>query len=166
SAEDLSRSELLVLPGVGNFAAGMENLTERNLMDFVRDWGTSGKPLVGICLGMQLFFEHSEEGDTKGLGILPGEVVRFDVDLKVPHMGWNRIWVEDSRVLAPFDGDSFYFVHSYVCIPNGKTAATTQYGGDFVSAVEDGRIVGFQFHPEKSSERGLALLERTLEVLE
>lgn len=161
----LEMSDLLVLPGVGNFAAGMANLKERGLDDFVKEWASSGKPLIGICLGMQLFFERSDEGDTKGLGILPGEVERFDVDLKVPHMGWNLIWAEDSRVLSPFDGDRFFFVHSYVCIPDGLVAATTDYGGDFASAVESGRIVGFQFHPEKSSERGLALLEQTIEVV-
>lgn len=162
----LDDSDSLVLPGVGNFVAGMRKLKENDLGSFVRDWAASSRPLIGICLGMQLLFEHSEEGETEGLGILPGRVVRLPPGLKVPHIGWNTVRAERSEILGPFDDKSFYFVHSYVCVPDDDLAAgRTDYGGEFVSAVEKKKIFGVQFHPEKSSENGLGLLTRVLKVL-
>lgn len=161
----LEDASVLVLPGVGNFTAGMNNLKRTGLDRFVKEWASSGRPLVGICLGMQLFFEHSEEGDTEGLGILGGKVVRMPPGLKVPHMGWNEIRVEASQVLAPVDGERFYFVHSYFCEPEAGTAALTDYGVEFASAVEWRGIFGFQFHPEKSSRSGMRLLSSLLGAL-
>ncbi len=161
----LGDADALVLPGVGNCASGMSNLERLGLKDFITQWSVGGKPLLGICLGMQLLFESSEEGNTKGLGVLPGKVVRFRSGLKVPHMGWNT--VSGSGLLAPFDGRSFYFVHSYVCEPDpGIVTGRTDYGGEFASAIETGSIIGFQFHPEKSSTDGLALIRRWVEVMQ
>lgn len=161
----LAGADLVVLPGVGNFAAGMANLEQLGLDGFLAGWAEAGRPLLGICMGMQLLFERSEEGDAKGLGILPGSVVRLRGHVKVPHMGWNQVEARSSRVFHDVDGRSFYFVHSYVCVPEEPIAtAVTSYGEDFVSGVERDRIVGVQFHPEKSSADGLKLLARILEV--
>lgn len=161
----LGEADALVVPGVGNCASGMSNLERLGLKDFITEWASSSKPLLGICLGMQLLFEGSEEGNTKGLGVLPGKVVRFRSGLKVPHMGWNK--VSGSGLLAPFDGRSFYFVHSYVCEPDpGIVTGWTDYGGEFASAIKAGSIIGFQFHPEKSSTDGLALIRRWVEAMQ
>ncbi|MGH2705835.1 MAG: imidazole glycerol phosphate synthase subunit HisH [Actinomycetota bacterium] len=187
----LEQADLIVLPGVGNFAAGMSHLREGGQDSFVKDWAGAGRPLLGICLGMQLLFEHSAEGNTAGLGVIPGNVVRLDGPRKVPHMGWNTIRSVASPLFAPFEGQRFYFVHSYICIPARPVAcAVTSYGEDFVSGVESGRdlpghpggrredgedfvsgvesgrIVGVQFHPEKSSAAGLAMLGRLVEELD
>ena len=161
--EQLGASDVMVLPGVGNFAAGIERLSRLGLDRFLIDWAEARRPLLGICLGMQLLFEKSEEGSSRGLGILPGDVVGLAGDLKVPHMGWNNVDNRGIAVLEPFDDARFYFVHSYVCRPAEEMAtAVTEYGGEFVAAVERGNVVGFQFHPEKSGRDGLALLARAL----
>ena len=161
----LGDADALVLPGVGNCASGMSNLERLGLKDFLTEWTSGAKPLLGICLGMQLLFEASEEGDTKSLGVLPGKVVKFRPGVKVPHMGWNT--VSGSGLLAPFDGRSFYFVHSYVCEPDpGIVTGRTDYGGEFAAAIEAAGIIGFQFHPEKSSTDGLALIRRWVEVVQ
>ncbi|MGH2717337.1 MAG: imidazole glycerol phosphate synthase subunit HisH [Actinomycetota bacterium] len=165
---ELEESDLVVLPGVGNFAAGMANLRAAGLDSFVKDWAAASRPLLGICMGMQMFFDHSEEGDTPGLGILPGRVARLtgdrDGDLKVPHMGWNTLGTA-TGLFRTFESRHFYFVHSYACVPAGDVAAWTTYGAPFASAVMAGRVVGVQFHPEKSSHDGLELLERTLDAV-
>lgn len=161
---ELASTELVVLPGVGNFTAGMENLKRNDLDDFVIEWAKGGQPFIGICLGMQLLFDHSEEGDTPGLGILPGEVKRMAADVKVPHMGWNDLSSSTSRFFQPFVGRHFYFVHSYVCEPaEPLPSAISSYGKDFVAGIESERIFGFQFHPEKSSSDGIALLAKAVE---
>jgi imidazole glycerol-phosphate synthase subunit HisH len=163
---EMQDAEVLVLPGVGNFTAGMTNLGQLGLIDFIVSWAEEGRPLVGICLGMQVLFEHSEEGDTKGLGILPGEVVKIDAggfgeSVKVPHMGWNTVHSSTAEALRPSDGKYFYFDHSYICAPSQEAGtALTTYGGDFVSAVTRDNVVGVQFHPEKSGTDGLELLGR------
>jgi imidazole glycerol phosphate synthase glutamine amidotransferase subunit len=163
----LEGRELMVLPGVGNFAAGMARIQERGLADVVKTWVTSERPLVGICLGMQLLFERSEEGNTEGLGILGGEVVRLSSLQKVPHMGWNSI--EGEGFFGGFNSRKFYFVHSYVCVPDVQAddeVATTSYGdSDFVSAVRADGVLAVQFHPEKSGADGLALLASALEEM-
>lgn len=161
---ELEECDLMVLPGVGNFAAGMMNLNELSLADFVIEWAGAGRPLLGICMGMQLLFEESDEGSAKGLGILPGRVVRFTPGLKIPHMGWNTLRAGGSPAFRAADGRYFYFVHSYACVPENEAdvAAWTDYGGEFASAVHSGRVHGVQFHPEKSSDDGLALLARIL----
>ncbi|MCA1839793.1 MAG: imidazole glycerol phosphate synthase subunit HisH [Actinobacteria bacterium] len=164
---ELADSDLLVLPGVGNFAAGMANINRLGLRAFIGDWAHSGKPLLGICLGMQLLFDSSEEGESDGLGVLKGRVVRLPAGMKVPHMGWNTVDVADHEAgpLKGLDGRSFYFVHSYVCSPDASiVSATTEYGMTFASAIRSGAITGFQFHPEKSSADGVELLRGTLMV--
>lgn len=162
----IGRADLLVVPGVGNFTEGMKTLEGLGLVEPIRDHVSSGRPTLGICLGMQLLFERSDEGDARGLGIFGGDVSRLTGDVKVPHMGWNEI-IKCSEPLAPFDQKRFYFVHSYVCRPNDATiiAAVTEYGDPFPAAVASGKVFGFQFHPEKSSVDGLALLGRLREVL-
>ncbi len=164
---ELRSSNLLVLPGVGYFAAGMENLSSLGLADFVADWAADGKAMLGICMGMQLLFEESDEGPAKGLGILPGRVIRLRGDVKVPHMGWNQVDpVRESELFGPLAGRYFYFVHSYVCEAGDEAAAArTDYGGEFISGVESGAVYGVQFHPEKSSNDGLALLRRLIQVV-
>jgi glutamine amidotransferase len=164
----LAVADVVVLPGVGHFKAGMESLERLGLAGFLKDWAAAARPLLGICLGMQLLFTHSQEGDVAGLGIVPGDVVLLEPGVKCPQIGWNAVSAEGtgSDVLAPFEGRYFYFNHSYVCRPDGDVAAgRTDYGGEFVSSVHAGNVIGFQFHPEKSSRDGLALLGRALEIL-
>ncbi len=162
-------ADSVVLPGVGAFKDCMDNLDRLGLIDVVRKSIHSGKPFLGICLGLQLLFEESIEfGTVEGLGILPGKVIRFnfpdDPALKVPHMGWNTLTVNkpsplfDSMDTHPY----YYFVHSYYVVPETRDiiATTTRYGEDFVSGIEHDNIHAFQFHPEKSQKQGLAMLEK------
>ena len=168
-------ADSVVLPGVGSFKDCMSNLKELNLIDPIRKFIDGGKPFLGICLGLQVLFEESEEyGPVAGLGILPGKVVKFSRNIsetkngqliKVPHMGWNKIEVkkkdplfENFDVIAPY----FYFVHSYYVVPKDKNmvATVTNYGIEFVSGIQYKNIYAFQFHPEKSQTMGLSLLER------
>lgn len=167
-ADALTGSDLLVLPGVGNFSAGMRNLGDLGLTALVKNWAGEDRPVLGICLGMQLLFDTSDEGGTAGLGVLPGRVVRLPGNVKVPHMGWNTLKSDPgSETFGPCDGRRFYFVHSYVCIPEDESviAARTSYGIDFAAAVESRNTVGVQFHPEKSSGLGLELLGRIVGAL-
>jgi imidazole glycerol-phosphate synthase subunit HisH len=167
-AGELGEADLVVLPGVGHFRAGMENLGRLDLTGFLKDWAGAGKPLIGICLGMQLLFSHSEEGDVAGLGIVDGNVTLLAPGVKCPQIGWNQVSAAgaSSPVLEPFEGRYFYFNHSYVCRPDGGVVAgRTEYGEEFVSSVHSGNVLGFQFHPEKSSADGLALLGRAVETL-
>jgi imidazole glycerol-phosphate synthase subunit HisH len=154
----------LVLPGVGAFGDAMKQLSKRGLLEPVLRHIESGKQILGICLGMQLFFDYSEEhGRHTGLGVIPGKVSRLTSDVKVPHMGWNVVeQVRESRLLDGVGyGDRFYFVHSYVCVPNNDECrlAVTPYGIDFMCAAGKGNVWGLQFHPEKSSSLGLKILE-------
>jgi imidazole glycerol-phosphate synthase subunit HisH len=165
---ELEQSDLLILPGVGHFSHGMDNLAELGLTEFLVDWAASGRPLLGVCVGMQLLFEESDEGDAEGLGILKGRVEQFAPSLKVPHMGWNTLQPQGgSEVFADFAGRYFYFVHSYFCVPTDDrvVSARTDYGVNFASAVHDRNVYGVQFHPEKSSDDGLALYRRLLEEI-
>lgn len=168
-AEILNASSV-VLPGVGAFGDCMRNLENLNLTDVVHKSIQSGKPFLGICLGLQLLFETSEEfGPVRGLGILRGKVARFSFPatgelLKVPHMGWNSVNITKH---TPFfesipDDSYFYFVHSYYVLPDDPeiVATTTSYGINFASGIQRDNIYAFQFHPEKSQSRGLALLKK------
>ncbi len=159
----LRSAERLVLPGVGAFAACMKALQETGFDRLVRERATAGTPLLGVCVGMQLLFEESEEfGSTRGLGLLKGRVRRFDGDLVVPQVGWNRIY--QKRPHALFEGienGSFcYFVHSFYCEPqdDAVVAGETEYGRRYASVVAQGNVCGVQFHPEKSQDVGLRML--------
>jgi len=164
--DEIDAAAGVVLPGVGAFGRCMENLERYGLVEVVKKVATNGKPFLGICLGLQILFEESEEfGPVKGLGILPGKVVRFpqNDELTVPHMGWNRIRKNSDRSMLRGidDGEWFYFVHSYYIVSDrdDDVATTTDYGVNFVSSVEYGNLYACQFHPEKSSNAGLRILE-------
>jgi glutamine amidotransferase len=165
--EQIEAADKLVLPGVGAFMDAVATLRERHLDEPIRNHIARGRPMLGICLGLQMLFEVGyEDGEHQGLGILPGKCVRFDVDrtrgLKVPHMGWNQIDIKRPSPL--FDGlpagSGVYFVHGYHVIPDdpGVIAATTDYGGPFVSSIRRDNLVATQFHPEKSQGVGLRIL--------
>ena len=162
--EKLRQADRLVLPGVGAFEDAANKLRQTGMADFVREQAAAGKPLLGICLGMQLLFEKSfEYGEHEGLGLLKGQVVgmegRIPGDLKIPHVGWNRLEVKSGRLLQNVDGQYVYFVHSfYASGCEDSLAALTEYGIPITAAVEQGRIFGCQFHPEKSGNVGLSIL--------
>jgi len=163
TAAELVESERLVLPGVGAFGQAMENLTQRKLLAPLRSAIAEGKPLLGICLGLQLLFERSEEhGNHEGLGLLRGDVRRLPPGVKVPHIGWNQLRiVRHSPLLEGIPDDAFfYFVQSFYVRPEDEecVAGTTDYGVTFASVVARGRVFGVQFHPEKSQAAGLRLL--------
>ena len=161
-AEEIKGSSAIVLPGVGAFGRCVENLQKLKLFDLIRQEIGSGKRYLGICLGMQILFESSEEAPgVAGMGVIKGSVARFKGGLKVPHMGWNSVQMAThSEILKGIDdGAYFYFVHSYYPAPAEDVAATrTDYGIDFVSAVERDNLFACQFHPEKSQSIGLQLL--------
>lgn len=155
----------LVLPGVGALRDCVASLRASKLDATVRDWIGADRPFLGVCLGMQALFEHSEEGGITGLGIFPGKVVRFQRprDFKIPHMGWNTVRFVQPRSalaaqLAP-EGESFYFVHSFHCAPADPALvlAECDYGGEFCAAIARGRVFATQFHPEKSQAKGLQI---------
>jgi len=162
----LSKFDTLILPGVGAFAKAMEKLNSTGLGDAIKDAAKNGKKIVGICLGMQLLFEESHEfGIHKGLGLIKGDILPFEwnIDLRIPHMGWN----ESIPVKPEFEqhkGD-YYFVHSFYCNPTNENNILfkTNYGIEYCSGVEvNNQIYGLQFHPEKSQKSGLELLKMIL----
>jgi glutamine amidotransferase len=157
----------VVLPGVGNFGAAIEKL--RPLADAVLEAVDNGVPILGSCLGMQLFFERSEEAAGAGLGLIEGSIRMFSGDLKTPHMGWNTIEANRESLLLEGipDGSYFYYVHSYYPDPlNPEDSLTkTDYGGWFTSIVERGNVYGCQFHPEKSGKTGAVLLKNYVELI-
>ena len=159
----LRGAQRLVLPGVGAFAACMKALKERGFDRLVREKASDGTPLLGVCVGMQILFEESDEfGSTAGLGLLTGSVRRFGTELVVPQVGWNRI--HQKREHALFDGIAdgafCYFVHSFYCQPSDEAVVVgeTDYGRRYASVVARGNICGVQFHPEKSQDVGLRML--------
>jgi imidazole glycerol-phosphate synthase subunit HisH len=152
----------VVVPGVGAFPQAMRNLAELGLDDLIRERAAAGAPVLGICLGMQLLFDSSSEHEgSAGLGLLPGEVTALRAP-RVPHIGWNLVTLQRPARLTEGLGDAaaFYHVHSYVCRPSDETdvVGTGEYGEPFASIVERENLFGVQFHPEKSSADGLALL--------
>ena len=170
----IEKADGLVLPGVGAFQKAMDNLETLKLIDAVIEFIRSGRPFLGICLGLQLLFAEGEEfGIHKGLGIFPGRVVRFPFSqpgepsskdsLKVPHMGWNSVQIKRSfpALAGVAEGTHFYFVHSYYPVPEDREiiATTTDYGGEFVSSIGRGNLFACQFHPEKSQSSGLKILK-------
>ncbi|MEA2099874.1 MAG: imidazole glycerol phosphate synthase subunit HisH [Campylobacterota bacterium] len=163
----------LILPGVGAFGDAMEHLRERNMIEPLREYAKSGKYMLGICLGMQLLFESSEEfGDNEGLGIIKGKVTAFDPSkfsepLKVPHMGWNRMFTATHPLFENLDEEHYlYFVHTYHinCTNEEDIIGRTYYGYEFTSAVSHGNVFGIQAHPEKSHENGLKILENFINL--
>jgi len=165
---EIKAAEKLILPGVGAFDAGMENLRDLGLLEVIREKAVAKQtPILGICLGMQLLTKKSEEGSKEGIGLIDAETKKFDFkaidqDLKIPHMGWNTVKVKnETGLFKGLEEDCrFYFVHSYhvVCNDQADVLAVTNYGYDFVSAVGKGNILGVQFHPEKSHRFGMELL--------
>lgn len=165
SEPDRIRSaDRVVLPGVGNARAAMERLDGMGIAGAISDSVAQGKPLLGVCLGMQLLFGSQEEGPTTGLSLLEGEAKRLSAGLKVPHMGWNTVTFTEHSPLRELQPAPFYFVHSYAVLPDnpGDIAGVTDYGVSFPSIVIHDHIWGTQFHPEKSGESGLRLLEAWL----
>jgi imidazole glycerol-phosphate synthase subunit HisH len=162
--EILMKADRLVLPGVGAFAACMKELSQRGFDELVRQRVAEGAPLLGVCVGMQMLFEESEEfGYTRGLGLLPGRVRAFKSDLPIPHVGWNLVQHKQAHPLFEGIGDRsfFYFVHSFFCEPAEEeiVIGETEYGSTFASIVAHKNICGAQFHPEKSQQDGLRLLK-------
>ncbi len=163
-------ADAVVIPGVGSFGDAMRNLDP--FSDGLFDLVDSGTPLLGICIGMQVLFDKSEESDAAGFGILAGDVIRLPGGVKIPQMGWNELTIRqdnrDSDLLAGInDGDFFYFVHSYYCVPEDERVitATTDYGVDMAAVVEKDNIHAVQFHPEKSSKKGLLILKNFVEMV-
>lgn len=162
--QTLRTAKKLVLPGVGAFGACMQALDQHGFVDLVLNAAQQGTPLLGVCVGMQMLFEESEEfGLTTGLGLLKGRVRRFNDELRVPHMGWNQVKQRAADSLfESVDNDSFfYFVHSYYCEPSDRSSimGETDYGVSFASIVRQANVCGVQFHPEKSQDAGLRLLK-------
>lgn len=161
----LDQADKVILPGVGAAGTAMRALRARGLADWLR---ASSTPLLGICLGLQLLYERSEEDGAEGLGLLPGTVRRFpDTDAPVPHMGWNTLAVPTRGALlsASDDGAHVYFAHAYVAPVGPETTASCTYAGvTFGAALESGRLFGAQFHPEKSAAVGAAVLRRFLSL--
>lgn len=160
-----SQADGLVLPGVGALTDCVTSLKSTGLASTVRDWIAADRPFLGVCLGMQALFVSSEEGNTAGLGIFPGKVLRFCLppEFKVPHMGWNtvRFTQPNSPLQAGLrtDDEFFYFVHSFHCVPEDRSLilAECDYGAPFAAAIARGRCFATQFHPEKSQDKGLQI---------
>lgn len=161
----LEKTDAIIFPGVGHAQPAMRSLRKHGLDDFLQE---TKKPVLGICLGMQLLFETSEEGDTDGLGIIPGKLKRFDPTKdKVPHMGWNTFTdVKGSPLLKGITSKQFfYFVHSFYAPVNDYTLATCHYINDFSAVVGRDNVLGVQFHPEKSSDAGNLLLQNFISMV-
>ena len=169
-ASELAKADRLILPGVGAFEDAAKKLRDTGMADFVRQQAAEGKPLLGICLGMQLLFEKSYEyGCHEGLGLLKGQVVpmegKLPPELKIPHMGWNALDVKGGTLLDGLTGQYVYFVHSFFAENCADSlSAVTEYGIPITAAVEKGNIYGCQFHPEKSGNVGLSILRKFAEV--
>ena len=169
--DQLEGADKIILPGVGAFGAGMQQLDRQGLVTPLKDALAAGTPYLGICLGMQFLFEFSDEmGNHEGLGVLPGYVTRFPehLTLKVPHMGWNQLQPKrDCALLKNLPAESYaYFVHSYYCCPANEAdvAATVDYSISFTAVIQHDNIYGIQGHPEKSQQTGLQILTNFLEL--
>ncbi|MDX1658943.1 MAG: imidazole glycerol phosphate synthase subunit HisH [Nitriliruptorales bacterium] len=170
--DEAADADALVVPGVGHFGTCLAELRSLGLEAVVRNWIDEDRPALGICVGLQLLYEHSEEGDVTGLGVLPGTVVRFPADVTVPHMGWDVIEAADGHdgdpALEGVAGERCYFVHSYYAVPSddAHVVAVTDYGGaSFPSVVRVNNVLGTQFHPEKSGPIGARFLSNWVATL-
>ncbi|OXM14726.1 imidazole glycerol phosphate synthase subunit HisH [Paenibacillus herberti] len=165
---EILRADGAMLPGVGAFGDAMDFLRESGMDEATRAFAASGKPLLGICLGMQLLFSEGEEhGNHQGLGLLPGRIVRFQGDYKIPHMGWNRLeFRRESPLVAGLEEGHVYFVHSYHALPEQQSdlIAVADYHQPVTAIVGRANVMGMQFHPEKSGELGMQLLRNFLEL--
>ena len=159
----IARANGIIFPGVGAAGEGMKNLKRSGLDEVIREEVTKNKPLLGICLGMQLLFSYSEENNVECLDIIQGTVKKFQINFKVPHIGWNEVRIQDKQNLFKNipDKSFFYFVHSYYCEPKNTDimVGSTNYQIDFSSAIQKDNVYATQFHPEKSSQAGLQLLK-------
>lgn len=164
----LKEADGIIVPGVGAFDDGIRNLKPFSMA--LLECVGSGVPVLGICIGMQVLFEASEEGNEKGLGLLPGTVVRLPRTVRVPHMGWNNLHLRRRSELLEgiTEEDYFYFVHSYHCVPRDPECiiATVEYGVQIAAVVTQKNLYGVQFHPEKSSKRGLQILKNFVRICE
>jgi len=165
-AADIVNASVVILPGVGAAGDVMENLKKLRLIDPIRNYIDSGKPFLGICIGMQVLFTHTEEGDYDCLNIIPGQVLKLPAGQKIPQIGWNQVkYKAPNRIFDGVpDNTNFYFVHSYYCQPNDKSLiiGETDYGIPFCSAVAVGNLTAIQFHPEKSGDWGLKIYDNFL----
>ncbi len=169
--EEIKEADKIVLPGVGAFRDAISTLRDKGFVEPIKEFIESDKPFLGICLGLQMLFDVGyEDGEWEGMGVIPGKVVKFDFsgrpdenDLKIPHMGWNRLMITPGNPLYNgLDNESFvYFVHSYYVVPNDENviATTTDHGINFVSSIRRNNLFATQFHPEKSQALGLKILE-------
>lgn len=176
--DEISKAKALIFPGDGSANQGMANLERRKLIGPIKQFIDSGRPFLGICLGMQILLDFSEEGNTKCLGIIRGKVKKFNSGLKVPQIGWNQVRIQNSElriqnkkvnIFKDIPNSSyFYFINSYYCDPADKTivAAMTDYEEDFCSVFVKENIIGVQFHPEKSGEVGLKLLSNIIGLIQ
>ena len=167
---DLNKIQTMIFPGVGSFGDSSDQLKKQSLFEPIREWIINDRPFLGICIGFQMLFDSSEESPgSEGLGIIPGKVIKFSeqTNLKVPHMGWNKVQIKNLNdpVWQKIDDlTHFYFVHSYFPKPDNPevSSSTTGYGVNFTSSIRFGNIFGTQFHPEKSQKSGLRLIENFL----
>lgn len=162
--DEVASSERVLLPGVGAFDHGMQRLNQHGWVGALTDFAATGKPIMGICLGMQLLLDSSEEGDRAGLGLIPGKSRKFESapGLRIPHMGWNTVVaLRADELIADVETENrFYFVHSYrvETSRHSDTLAVTSYGQEFASMIRSGNVMGAQFHPEKSHTFGMTIL--------
>lgn len=169
--DDLKDYDRIILPGVGAYGDAMEHLNSCGMKEAIYSFAKSGKPMLGICLGMQLLFESSQEfGHSEGLGLIDGKIIKFDKskmheDIKIPHMGWNKIINNNSKLFEGLKDPYLYFVHSFHVQTSEKNIiGHTEYGYKFASAVNKDNIYGFQPHPEKSHDNGLRILKNFMEI--
>jgi glutamine amidotransferase len=168
STDDVANAEALVIPGVGHFGSCMRALCHHGFDSSVRTFVETGRPVFGVCVGMQILFEGSEEDPETGLGVFPGTSTRLPGDVKVPHMGWNTVaWSTDHPYVRGIpEGTRFYFVHSFAPpVVDGITVGVTEHGRPFSAAVSRGQVFATQFHPEKSGEAGLRIYRRFVETV-
>ncbi len=169
SAADIARAPAVILPGVGAAACVMDGLQKSDLQRAILEYIAQGKPFLGVCLGLQVLFDSTEEGNCQCLGIVPGRVRKFAPGLKIPHMGWNQVKQKQAHpIFAGIpDNANFYFVHSYYGAPEDASivAGATDYGVSFCSAVARGNLVATQFHPEKSGQNGLKIYANFLQMV-